>query len=392
MHALRRAGRSAIAISTTAAGAGQTIAAQGIIHGGLKYALTGEASAASAALSSMPAWWSACLEGRGEIDLRGTIRLSASQHLWSRNRLTSRFSAFLAGQMMRSGVERLAGHRRPAVFDHPMMRRPVYALSEPVLDVGTLLSALLEPLRGCVRRADAEGVSLEVDDRGDVAGATVSCGGARVRISARRTVLCAGAGSADLLSQMPGHQAALMQRRPLHMVMVKRGDLPALFAHCVDVSPTPLLTVTTHPTADGERVWYLGGALAEDGVAREPEAQIEAARALLAQTLPWVDLSGAGWGTFRIDRAEGGSASGRRPDGPSISRFGRVTVAWPTKLALAPVCAATIVRELEIPEPPLSQPPGSALEGLAELAVARRPWDEKDQRWSVYDRIGSISS
>lgn len=63
--------------------------------------------------------------------------------------------------------------------------------------------------------------------------------------------------------------------------------------------------MTTHPAADGQWVWYLGGNLAEaDGVARSEQQQIAAAQAEVAQLLPWVNQEQTQWATLRVDRAE----------------------------------------------------------------------------------------
>ncbi|EPN47474.1 oxidoreductase, FAD-binding protein, partial [Pseudomonas syringae pv. actinidiae ICMP 19096] len=128
-----------------------------------------------------------------------------------------------------------------------------------------------------------------------------------------------------------------MQRRPLHMVLVKGPTLKPLFAHCLGGGPKPRITVTTHPAADGQCVWYLGGDLAEaDGVAREPDAQIAVARKELEALLPWVDLSQAQWATLRVDRAEPAQSGLVRPDNAFLDSQRRLMVGWPTKLALAP--------------------------------------------------------
>ncbi|EGH26005.1 oxidoreductase, FAD-binding protein, partial [Pseudomonas amygdali pv. mori str. 301020] len=103
----------------------------------------------------------------------------------------------------------------------------------------------------------------------------------------QRIVLSAGGGNADLLNAL-GVSQPQMQRRPLHMVLVKGPTLKPLFAHCLGGGPKPRITVTTHPAADGQCVWYLGGDLAEaEGVAREPDAQIAVARKELEALLPW---------------------------------------------------------------------------------------------------------
>ena len=47
----------------------------------------------------------------------------------------------------------------------------------------------------------------------------------------------------------------------LHFVVKGRGLKP-LYAHCLGGGPKPRITVTSHPAADGQWVWYLGGDIA----------------------------------------------------------------------------------------------------------------------------------
>jgi len=189
-------------------------------------------------------------------------------------------------------------------------------------------------------------------------------------IRAQRVVLSAGAGTADLLADLGLSQPA-MQRRPLHMVLAKGPSLKPLYAHCLGGGPKPRITVTTHPAADGQWVWYLGGDIAEaDGVAREPDAQIAAAKKEVASLLPWVDLSQVRWATLRVDRAEPAQSGLVRPDNAFLADQQRLLVGWPTKLALAPDFADRVLHALDrdgikpgncpalpdLPKPPLAQP------------------------------------
>ena len=48
-------------------GNGQSIASQGIIHGGLKYALDGAVSGATNAIATMPSHWRQCLAGKADV-------------------------------------------------------------------------------------------------------------------------------------------------------------------------------------------------------------------------------------------------------------------------------------------------------------------------------------
>ena len=71
LNALRRAGYGVVLLESHRLGSSQTLASQGMIHGGLKYALGGVPSRASETIASMPGRWRACLDGDGELDLTG---------------------------------------------------------------------------------------------------------------------------------------------------------------------------------------------------------------------------------------------------------------------------------------------------------------------------------
>ena len=80
---LRRAGYHAILLERQALGSGQTVQAQGIIHGGGKYALRGVRDfAAVRATSLMPERWRRSIAGELQPDLSGTRVLSDRCHLW----------------------------------------------------------------------------------------------------------------------------------------------------------------------------------------------------------------------------------------------------------------------------------------------------------------------
>ena len=93
---LCQAGYQALLLESNALGAGQTRFAQGIIHGGTKYALTGKLTASTAAVFAMPQIWRDCLQGQGEVDLSGAVVLSEHQYMWSTPGLFSRLSGFSA--------------------------------------------------------------------------------------------------------------------------------------------------------------------------------------------------------------------------------------------------------------------------------------------------------
>lgn len=372
---LRRQGYRALLIESTALGAGQTRYAQGIIHGGTKYALTGAVSGSSEAIAAMPPLWRACLEGGGEIDLRAARLMSDHQYLWSTASITSRMAGFFASRMMRSRIAPLDSKDYPTVFRHRDFRGQVYRLEEPVLDTAALVHALAAPYeqavwRGTVTRAAAgkDGIQLTLAD-----------GEQQIQITARRLVLTAGKGNAALL-QLLGHDAPQMQTRPLKMVMV-RGDLPqGVYAHCLGASTNPRLTISTHFDSQGRTVWYLGGDLAEEGVRRSDAEQLAAARHELTTLLPWIDFTQCDFATLDIDRAESRMPDGRRPDDVYVDEHNGVITAWPTKLAFAPRVAARIMEMLRtadiVPGSDAGKQPQWPFPGYALL-----PWQE-ESRWS----------
>ncbi|MEW9046832.1 MAG: FAD-dependent oxidoreductase [Stutzerimonas stutzeri] len=360
---LRRQGFATLLVDKGTLGGGQSVKSQGIIHGGTKYALSGALTGASEAIADMPRRWREALEGKGELDLTGVRLLSDAHYLWSPGTLAGNLTSFFASKAVRSRVGQVKGDQLPHALQHPKFKGKVYRLSELVLDVPSLIARLAELAGDSLLAGEQveplldgnELVGLRVDGR---------------EIRAQRIVFSAGGGTAELLTSL-GLQQPAMQRRPLHMVIVKAPTLKPLYAHCLGGGTKPRITVTSHPAADGEWVWYLGGDLAEaDGVARDEASQIAAAKKELAELVPWIDLSAAHWATLRIDRAEPAQSALARPDNAFLAEQGRLLVGWPTKLALSPDFSDRVEAALardgirpgqhpalpELPRPPLTGP------------------------------------
>ncbi|BBU47152.1 FAD-dependent oxidoreductase [Pseudomonas monteilii] len=360
---LRRLGYSTVLVERASLGGEQTIKSQGIIHGGTKYALQGALTGASEAIADMPRRWREALSGSGELNLSNTRLLSEAHYLWSPGTLAGNLTSFFASKAVRGRVDQVKGEQLPPALQDRAFKGKVYRLAELVIDVPSLLANL----------ADLAGDSLLAGERIEPLRESDELVGLRVDgrdIRAQRIVLSAGAGTEDLLHAL-GLKLPAMQIRPLHMVMAKGPNLKPLYAHCLGGGPKPRVTVTTHPAADGQWVWYLGGDLAEaDGVAREPAAQIAAAQKEIANLLPWVDQSQVRWATLRVDRAEPAQSGLVRPDNAFLADQQRLLVGWPTKLALAPDFSDRVISHLErdgirpqaqaelagLPRPPLGVP------------------------------------
>ncbi|WNF46332.1 FAD-dependent oxidoreductase [Pseudomonas sp. SG20056] len=364
---LRRQGFATLLVDNARLGGGQSVKSQGIIHGGAKYALHGALTGASEAIADMPRRWCEALAGDGELDLTGVRLLSDAHYLWSPGSLAGNITSFFASKAVRGRVDQVKGEQLPPALQHPKFKGKVYRLAELVLDVPSLISRLselagdgllaaerIEPLR-----ENGELVGLIIDGR---------------EIRAQRVILSAGRGNAELLSALGLSQPA-QQLRPLHMALVKGPTLKPLYAHCLGGGPKPRVTITTHPAADGQWVWYLGGDLAEaDGVARDEAAQIQAAKKELRELLPWVDLSAAQWATLRVDRAEPAQSGLVRPDNAFLHEQGKLLVGWPTKLALAPDFADRVLAALS--RDGIQPAQHAPLPALPRPSVAPAVWEE----------------
>lgn len=315
-----------------AAGA-QTLASQGLIHGGIKYALRGHADNGFDTLKDMPGRWRRCLAGDGEIDLRGVTTASDACHLWSREALSARLAGFLASRLVHGRAVRLSPADYPAPFAG--QSGTLYRLDDFAVDVPSLCRRLSAPLgeRLLDVRVPPDGILAR---NGRVTAFRIG----DLSVEADRFVLAAGAGNAAL-ADAAGFDAP-MQRRPLKQVLVHSPDPEALFVHCVaGLGAEPDLTVSTHPGYH-----YLGGALASAGVRRTEAEQISAAKHALRVSLPWIDWDGRRFETLSIDRAEPARPDGRRPEQAFVATQENALLVWPVKLALAPDLGDRALRAL----------------------------------------------
>ncbi|WP_461517340.1 FAD-dependent oxidoreductase [Porticoccus sp.] len=375
LNRLVNAGYNAVLFEQTALGSDQTVASQGMIHGGIKYTLGGTLTGASEAIADMPDHWRACLSGNGDVDLRGAATLSDCFYLWSSNSALSRMSTFLASKATRGRVNKVGKKDRPALFQHPEFSGSLYQLVDMVLDVPSVVKALAENCPERIFKIDWTQASWQRMPNQSVA-IDFLHNAQYYRLAPRQVVLTAGQGNDALLKEL-GISSPQMQRRPLQQVMIRHNQPHRFYGHCLGAETTPRLTISSHPCADGSQVWYLGGTLAEKGAHQTADELIDCAKRELADLMPWLDLSGARWATLPVDRAEPRQRNFARPDKAFASRAegcGNVIVAWPTKLTLSPNLADEVMALLKKME---TTPSGSAipeLDFLERPPLAPTPW------------------
>jgi len=360
-NTLMRAGYNVILIEKDRLGAGQTLASQGMIHGGQKYVLGGLLTPHAAAIARMPERWQASLDGSGEIDLTKVELLSPSQVMWGAGSFSAA-AVFAAAKLANAKTAQLGPEQIPAVLERSgASKGPVYSLPEAVLDVRSLLAALAGNLAGRTLHGDI------TDLRPD---GTIAVSGHFMR--GQRVIFVAGAGNEQALALL-GEKQAQTQRRPLRQVMV-RPFPAALFGHGIVNSPKPRITVTSHRyRSDSDYVWYLGGAVAETGASMDEAAALRFAKSELQAIFPKLDWGTKEWASWLSDRAEPIDQYGKLPLDPAVREYGRVLVAWPVKLTFAPALADRVhgifARDAVQPVATSNPPP------LAPATIGAYPWD-----------------
>jgi hypothetical protein len=346
LRTLKARGYDTVLLERDAIGSGQTIASQGIIHSGLKYALGGKISSVAKTISEMPQRWR-------EV-LKDDCLSAPSQNLLIPKGFVGNVVKLAAEKMLETRAqEHLPSEIKSAGFEGSVIR-----MDEPVLNIQKTLQALAEPHCTCIRKANRISFSNEA----------VNCDG---NIIHAKAFIFTAAESNYAIARELGHDDNLETKaRPLLMGMMKNAPFP-LYAHLVGTSDKPVATITTHKTKDGTLVWYVGGAVAERKKEAAEYETYNAIKKAFSKYMPAVDLSNIGWATLQIDRIEGKSGP-TMPDTPTIHQAENAIYAWPTKLTFAPLLADRVAQRLQNVEP---SGINSDWSFLPQAGIAETPWD-----------------
>lgn len=379
LNRLCNQGYNAILLEQAELGGMQTLASQGMIHGGIKYALGGALTGASEAIADMPDHWRRCLKGEGDVDLSKASILSDHFYMWSSQSIGAKVASFFASKVTRGRVDKVARDDRPEVFQNQAFSGKLYKLVDLVLDVHSVVRTLADNCRGRIYSIDWQQSRFQQNSDGSVQHLTVSDGDNCHTIIAKRFVFAAGEGNQQLCSLL-GISKPAMQRRPLRQVLVKHHYQHQLYAHCMGANPSPRLTISSHNCSDGKMVWYLGGDLATEGVNLSDQQVIEKAKNELLDLFPWLDFADSEWATLYIDRAEPIQPGLIKPDkafAETAQECANVIVSWPTKLTLAPNMADEVCELLARDS---IQPGGQQLDpclaALKSPAIGTPYWDK----------------
>lgn len=360
LNVLIAKGFNVLLIEKSTTGGIQTMASQGMIHGGQRYMLGVNSSNHAESVAPLPERWDACLEGHGELDLRGVQVLSQTQLMWPTGGRLTHLALNAAMHTLKAKMRKVDAQKVPEALAG-ISNRPVYELPEKVLNINSLIKVLSTPHAARIRSGIVE--ALTRDGLLTVSG---------VSVAAQIIICAAGLGNEEFLDFL-GAGERRSQQRPIRQIMVQPLPFP-LYGHGVTTSYKPRITITSHPLDSGEYVWYLGGAIADEVLELSEDDAIKYTQKEMATLFSCIDWSGKKWATWHGTRAEAYSPSGRLPHGPVMQEYDNVLVVWPTKLTLTPLlgdqvltrlaergvrpkCCETDLHTSKLPFPPLATLP-----------------------------------
>ena len=342
LRLLSQKGYNAVLLEQNELGCGQTLASQGMIHGGLKYALTGLLSDESEAIAKMPLRWKNCLYSKeGEFDLRHTKILSDSYYMYSESKM-GKLASFFASKTLRSRIEKVGHDDRPQCFDR--FKGSLYRLNDLVLNTESLLRELLSGLEDRAFKLECSDKTIKKLDKG------YQLNLSDTEIETDTLINCSGNGTKSLLEGLNINEFEI-QNRPLKQIIVDAPQDLSMFAHCLtNLSSTePRMTITTHQKKN-KKIWYIGGQLATEGADLTDDLLIEKAKIELEQCVSWLKLEEDSLRIFAIDRVEPYTKNQRKPDEAFAERIQDFIQCFPTKLTLTPNLGDKIMLLLDRPK------------------------------------------
>lgn len=365
LNVLVKAGFNVILIEKHALGGNQTIASQGMIHGGQRYMLGANPSNHADIVEPLPDRWNACLEGRGELDLSEVRVLSETQVMWPTGGRLAHLALSTATHMLKAKTRKFATHEVPKALAG-LTTSSIYELPEKVLDVGSLVEVLSGPHNARILRATVD--SLASDGSLTVSG---------LQIKSQIVICAAGLGNEEFLAML-NVGAVTSQRRPLRQFMVKSMDFP-LYGHGITTSYKPRITVTSYPLQSGGYVWYLGGAIADEALTLSEDDAIFFVKNEMQSLFSNLDWSAKQWAIWDCIRAEAYCQTGRLPSGPVVQEYGNALVVWPTKLTLTPMLGDYVIERLEKRGVyPFKSDSVRLISQFASPPMASFPWEQVD--------------
>ena len=327
---LRDTGIDAWLLEKDSLGSGQTLASQGIIHGGIKYSLSGKLTGATKAISAMPERWQQHMLGQQLPNLNGVQVLAKEQYMLTQSGMRGRLLRTLVSSALSSDSNQ-------ANLEHLNLNMDMTGLlvQENIIDTRSLMESLHGKLDYFCRQYRV----TESDIKRGKRGWSIMVAGKEIR--PRFVIFAAGEGNDRLIGSNK------VQLRPLHMVCIYHPELFPVYAHVLEgANKRPLLTISSHYDREGNLIWYIGGDLAETGNSLYSGQQSMRVEQQLRRLWPHIDWGHAKWLCLKINRAEHKKPGLMRPEWPDIISLGKNAIAvFPTKLTFVPLLGDQVVEK-----------------------------------------------
>jgi hypothetical protein len=365
---LRARGYKVIMICDRPVGGDQTLAAQGIIHAGLKYALSGKITKLARSISAMPQHWLDALHGKGTVDLSGARVAAQGQELMIPDNI-------MGGLVSRLSQTVFKGQ----IYDHADWRDDILSsgfqghivqLPEPVVDVPSVVTHIFQKNQSIIFQTSGQEIVFQTP-HDIVIGNDV--------IHTQACIFACGAGNQKMATNNQDEPHIQMRLRPLMMGFLKPAPF-LLSAHLIGTSDKPLATITTHTLQSGEKIWYIGGQVSERATSSPPEKLFKDILKILMRFFPAFDFQQIEMAALALERAEGFATSSHQPpDRPIIQRKNSNFYIWPSKMTFAPLLATQLEDDLKkqgINASGNTNWEPESLNNLANATLAIAPWED----------------
>ena len=250
---------------------GQTLASQGMIHGGLKYALTGLLSNESEAIAEMPFRWRNCLHSKRQRLICVALKILSNNYYMYSSKI-GKLASFFASKALRGRIEKVAHDDKPEVFNQ--FKGLLYKLNDLVLNTESLLRELLSGLEDRVFKLECSDKTVKKIDRG------YQLNLSDTKIETDTLINCSGNGTQSLLETLNISEFNI-QNRPLKQIIVDAPQDLNMFAHCLTNLSSTEPQNDHHNPPEKEKIWYIGGRLATEGAHLSDDVLIQKAKAEL---------------------------------------------------------------------------------------------------------------
>ena len=324
---LQEKGYNTLLLENNVIGGEQSSLSQGILHRGMKYALSKKATGISKLLQESTKIWDDALLGKYPVNLKKVEIYASKQLIWSEPKLLASFFSKSAQKLFFSEIQKLKINELPKWLAHKP--KNIFWLQEKVINAYSMAENFYNKYKEHYYTYQWEKKNITLKRQKKLIG--IFFKKENFTLWTQKVILASGKGNSSLADFL--QTPTPMQIRPLRMLAIEHSSLPPIYGHCISTSSKPLFTISSHLKKNKKMLWYLGGKIAE-----EKEWSLQQITNIIQKNIR-VDFLNAKWLFLEVDRAEPYQKSGNLPDEPFVMEKKDTIICFPVKLAFAPLVA-----------------------------------------------------